>query len=168
MAPGPEGHDGCDALACARRGAADLGDVLHRASASLFTWKAGKLMNRSLLGLGLLLALVTTGCTSSAARSASTGIEAQSATSGGGPATARRESEADLEITRRIHDSVRRDPSLSTAARRVTIVTLGAVVTLRGNVTSNREREAIDRHARAVAGVQRIENTLSVHAAPRE
>ena len=53
-------------------------------------------------------------------------------------------------------------------ARNVTIITLGAVVTLRGNVTSNREREVVARHARAVAGVQRIDNVLSVRASPRE
>jgi hypothetical protein len=35
-------------------------------------------------------------------------------------------------------------------------------------VTSNRERDAIARHARQVAGVQRIENALSVRTSPHD
>jgi osmotically-inducible protein OsmY len=85
-----------------------------------------------------------------------------------GAGAASMESEMDLEITRQIHLAVRSDPSLSTAARRVTVVTLGAVVTLRGSVGSSRESEAIARHAREVSGVQRIENALSVRTSPRD
>jgi osmotically-inducible protein OsmY len=72
------------------------------------------------------------------------------------------ESAEDLEITRQIRAAVVGDSSLSVAARNVTIVTRDAVVTLRGNVTSNAERDAIDRHAHQVSGVQRVENMLSV------
>jgi hypothetical protein len=74
------------------------------------------------------------------------------------------ESAEDLEITRQIRAAVVGDSSLSVGARNVTIVTRGAVVSLRGNVTSNAERDAIDRHAHEVAGVHRVDNMLSVSA----
>lgn len=82
------------------------------------------------------------------------------------PPTAMDQSEApeDLEITRQIRAAVVGDSSLSVAARNVTIITRGAIVTLRGNVTSNAERETIDRHAHQVVGVERVENMLSVSA----
>jgi osmotically-inducible protein OsmY len=38
------------------------------------------------------------------------------------------------------------------------------VVTLRGDVRSNAEREAVERHAQHATGVERVENLLSVDA----
>lgn len=72
------------------------------------------------------------------------------------------ESAEDLEITRQIRAAVVRDSSLSFGARNVTIITSGAVVTLRGDVSSNEEREAIDRHAHEAPGVSRVDNMLVV------
>jgi hyperosmotically inducible protein len=80
------------------------------------------------------------------------------------PPTAAEQSETadDVEITRQIRVAVVGDSSLSFGARLCTIVTRDAVVTLRGDVASNDERDAIDRHAHAVTGVARVENLLAV------
>jgi osmotically-inducible protein OsmY len=68
----------------------------------------------------------------------------------------------DLEITREIRAAVVADSSLSFGARNCTIVTRDGVVTLRGDVSSNAERDAIDRHAHEAVGVDRVENLLAV------
>jgi osmotically-inducible protein OsmY len=68
----------------------------------------------------------------------------------------------DLEITQAIRVAVVGDDSLSFTARNCTIVTVAAVVTLRGDVNTADERAAIERHARAVDGVARVDNLLAV------
>jgi osmotically-inducible protein OsmY len=72
------------------------------------------------------------------------------------------ESAEDVEITRQIRVAVVGDSSLSFGARNCTIVTVGAVVTLRGEVGTDDERNAIDRHAHDVTGVRRVDNMLVV------
>ena len=74
------------------------------------------------------------------------------------------ESAEDVEITRQIRVAVVGDSSLSFGARNCTIVTIGAVVTLRGEVDTDDERNAIDRHAHEVTGVRRVDNMLVVTA----
>lgn len=71
------------------------------------------------------------------------------------------EDATDVEITRRIREAVVGDSSLSFGARNCVIVTQHGVVTLRGDVT-RAERDAIDRHAREVAGVTRVDDLLNV------
>ena len=70
--------------------------------------------------------------------------------------------ERDLEITQAIRVAVVGDDSLSFTARNCTIVTVDAVVTLRGDVNTAAESAAIERHAQAVDGVSRVDNLLSV------
>ena len=69
------------------------------------------------------------------------------------------EDSSDVEITRQIRAAVVGDSSLSFGARNCVIVTQHGVVTLRGDVT-RAERDAIDRHAREVAGVPRADDML--------
>ncbi len=71
-------------------------------------------------------------------------------------------SDDDLEITRQIRAAVFADSALSFGARNCTIITRGAVVTLRGDVSSNAERDAIDRHAHEAVGVRQVEDLLVV------
>lgn len=70
--------------------------------------------------------------------------------------------ERDLEITQAIRVAVVGDDTLSFTARNCTIVTVDAVVTLRGDVNTAAESATIERHAQAVAGVSRVDNLLSV------
>jgi osmotically-inducible protein OsmY len=77
-------------------------------------------------------------------------------------ASAQSDTTDDVEITRQIRVAVVGDSSLSFGARLCTIVTRDAIVTLRGDVATNDERDSIERHAHAVTGVMRVENLLSV------
>lgn len=54
------------------------------------------------------------------------------------------------------------DEALSYRATHVEIAARGAVVTLRGDVRSEAERQALERHARATAGVLTVRNELTV------
>ena len=56
------------------------------------------------------------------------------------------------------------DDSLSTTAKNVKIITNDGVVTLRGPVKSEHEKQAIAAKAQQVAGVQRVDNQLEVAA----
>lgn len=80
------------------------------------------------------------------------------------PPTAAEQSESgdDVEITRQIRVAVVGDSSLSFGARLCTIITRDRVVTLRGDVATGAERDAIDRHAHDVTGVVRVDDLLSV------
>jgi hypothetical protein len=69
---------------------------------------------------------------------------------------------SDLEITQQIRKKVIDDDGLSFNAKNVKIITVGGKVTLRGPVESAQERSAIESSARAVPGVEHIDNQLQV------
>lgn len=69
---------------------------------------------------------------------------------------------SDLEITQQIRKQVIDDDALSFNAKNVKIITVGGKVTLRGPVESFEERTAVERAARAVPGVARVDNQLEV------
>jgi osmotically-inducible protein OsmY len=71
-------------------------------------------------------------------------------------------SDRDIEITRRIRETVVDDSSLSFTARNVKIITVDGRVTLRGPVASQNERTSIEKKALAVAGEGRVVNELEV------
>lgn len=68
----------------------------------------------------------------------------------------------DLNITRRIRQSVMADKSLSTYAHNVKIVTVNGSVTLNGVVRSEDEKNAIEMKAESVAGKQQVTNDLKI------
>lgn len=72
------------------------------------------------------------------------------------------ENESDLTITKNIRQSLMDDNSLSTDAKNVKIITVNGVVTLRGPVNNDRERNEIARKARAIAGVKNVDNQLEI------
>jgi hyperosmotically inducible protein len=71
-------------------------------------------------------------------------------------------SDSDLEITRRIRETVVEDDSLSFTAKNVKIITVDGRVTLRGPVRSEAERATIEKKAVAVAGAGQVENQLEI------
>jgi hyperosmotically inducible periplasmic protein len=73
-------------------------------------------------------------------------------------------SKADLEITQAIRKAVTSDESISLNGRNVKIVTTGGVVTLRGPVEDESEKNDIASKAKSVAGVARVDNQLEVTA----
>ena len=69
---------------------------------------------------------------------------------------------SDTEVTRRIRKAVTSDDKLTAATKNVRIVTQDGRVTLRGNVPNDREKTAVESHAREVAGSTNVDNQLVV------
>jgi osmotically-inducible protein OsmY len=72
------------------------------------------------------------------------------------------ETEADRGISQNIRKAIMADESLSVTAKNIKIITVNGVVTLRGPVNSEQERDSIAEKARAVGGVQSVVNQLEV------
>jgi hyperosmotically inducible periplasmic protein len=68
---------------------------------------------------------------------------------------------ADIKMTADIRKMVVGDGSLSMMAKNVKIITAGGVVTLRGPVETDKEKAAIEAHAKQ-AGAKNITNELEV------
>jgi osmotically-inducible protein OsmY len=76
--------------------------------------------------------------------------------------TAQSESGPDIEISAAIRKAVVDDKALSVNAHNVKIMTSGGVVTLRGPVKSDAEKQSIEAKAKQVAGVTSVNNLLEV------
>lgn len=68
----------------------------------------------------------------------------------------------DLDISIEIRRELQADSSLSSSAKNVVINTTDGVVTLKGTVTNDIERDTVVLKARSVSGVNRVINQLSV------
>lgn len=68
----------------------------------------------------------------------------------------------DVDLTKRIRQSLIADKSLSTYAHNVKIVTLNGSVTLNGVVRSDEEKNAVEMKATAVAGKDKVTNDLKI------
>jgi hyperosmotically inducible periplasmic protein len=69
---------------------------------------------------------------------------------------------ADLDLTKRIRQSVMADKSLSTYAHNVKIVTINGHVTLNGVVRSEEEKGAVESKAANIAGGDKVTDELKV------
>lgn len=69
---------------------------------------------------------------------------------------------ADLIITKTIRRALMNDGALSNNGQNVKIITVERVVTLRGVVANNQEKERIEKAAKAVGNVSRVDNQLEV------
>jgi hyperosmotically inducible protein len=68
----------------------------------------------------------------------------------------------DIDMTKRIRQSVMADKTLSTYAHNVKIVTVNGGVTLMGVVRSDQERDTIAMKAAAIAGQDKVTNRLRI------
>jgi osmotically-inducible protein OsmY len=68
----------------------------------------------------------------------------------------------DIELTRLIRQEIVSDKSLSRSARNIKIITLSGIVTLRGPVDSQQEKQRIDVMVQKMAGVQKVDNQLEI------
>ncbi len=68
----------------------------------------------------------------------------------------------DVELTATIRKAITDDKEMSFNARNVKVITNEGVVTLRGPVADEGEKSAIERKAKSVAGVARVDNQLEV------
>jgi hypothetical protein len=71
-------------------------------------------------------------------------------------------SERDLEITQQIRQRITGANDFSTDAQNVQVIAQNSVVTLRGPVETDREKQAIAAIARETAGVTRVDDQLEV------
>jgi osmotically-inducible protein OsmY len=69
---------------------------------------------------------------------------------------------SDIDITQQIRKSVMKDKSLSTYAHNVKIIAQNGMVTLKGPVTSEEEKKAVEMKAAAVVGQDKVTNELEV------
>ena len=64
----------------------------------------------------------------------------------------------DTEITRQVRERIVQDGGLSTAAKNITIVTLGGRVTLKGAVATQTEKAKVESIAKTVSGAASVTN----------
>lgn len=76
--------------------------------------------------------------------------------------TDQNENQTDIRITADIRKAILADDAMSTNAENCKIITANGVVTLRGPVDSQAEKDSIETKAKAVAGVVRVDNQLEV------
>jgi len=73
-----------------------------------------------------------------------------------------KENPSDRDIAQQIRKSVMKDKSLSTYAHNVKIIAQNGLVTLKGPVTSDDEKKAIETKAAAVVGQDKVTSELEV------
>lgn len=71
---------------------------------------------------------------------------------------------ADIDLTAKVRQAVVKDDALSTNAKNVKIITVGGIVTLRGPVASQAEKDNIAAKAVQVAGAGKVVNQLEIKA----
>jgi hyperosmotically inducible periplasmic protein len=73
---------------------------------------------------------------------------------------------SDRDLARQIRRTIVKDDSLSTYAHNIKVIVKDGVVTLRGPVRSDEEKQAIEAKAVAIAGSRKVTNQLEV--APKQ
>jgi osmotically-inducible protein OsmY len=73
-----------------------------------------------------------------------------------------KENRSDLDITQQVRKAIMNDKSLSAYAHNVKVITQNGMVTLKGPVRSEDEKQAISAKAEEVAGAGKVTNQLDV------
>jgi len=73
-----------------------------------------------------------------------------------------KENNSDRELARQIRRALVQDKTLSTYAHNVKVVAQNGMVTLKGPVRSDRERQAIEAKAAEIAGADKVTNQIEV------
>jgi len=73
-----------------------------------------------------------------------------------------KESAADRELAKKIRKSIVGDSSLSTYAHNVKVIVRDGMVTLKGPVKSDDEKNAVGAKANDIAGADKVQNQLTV------
>lgn len=74
------------------------------------------------------------------------------------------ETSADRTVTQNVRQAIVSDNSLTALAKNIKIITKNGVVTLRGPVNTDREKQTIGNKVMQVPGVIRVDNQLEVSA----
>jgi hyperosmotically inducible protein len=80
----------------------------------------------------------------------------------GTTAQSQKENKADREMARQIRRAVVQDKALSTYAHNVKIISRNGMVTLKGPVRSDEDKQSIEAKAKAVAGEDKVDDQLEV------
>jgi hyperosmotically inducible protein len=75
-----------------------------------------------------------------------------------------RETTADRELAKKIRKSIAGDSSLSTYAHNVKVIVRDGMVTLKGPVKSEDEKNTVGAKANDIAGADKVQNELTVKA----
>ena len=81
------------------------------------------------------------------------------------PTTARQGAIRDGDITDQVLEAIKTDAALSEQARQVSVSTLNGVVTLKGDVPAQSDREIIHAKASRIPSVIRVDDLISVQPA---
>jgi len=81
---------------------------------------------------------------------------------GGQTADQQSQSKADLALAQKIRQAIVKDKTLSTNAHNCKVITRDGMVTLRGPVKSEQERNAVEKIATSVAGAGKVKSELVV------
>jgi len=73
-----------------------------------------------------------------------------------------KENQSDREMARKIRRSIVQDKSLSSYAHNVKIIAENGAVTLKGPVTSDAEKTAVEAKAAEIAGADKVNNQLEI------
>jgi hyperosmotically inducible protein len=73
-----------------------------------------------------------------------------------------KESQPDREVARKIRRSIVQDKTLSSYAHNVKVIAQNGMVTLKGPVRSDEEKNAVEAKAAEVAGADKVTNQLEV------
>ena len=73
-----------------------------------------------------------------------------------------KESQPDREVARKIRRSIVQDKTLSSYAHNVKVIAQNGMVTLKGPVLSDEEKNAVEAKAAEVAGADKVTNQLEV------
>ena len=71
---------------------------------------------------------------------------------------------SDVELAKKIRQSIMQDKSLSTYGHNVKVITNGGIVHLKGPVRSPEEKDSIGTKAAAIAGAENVKNDLTLQA----
>jgi len=80
----------------------------------------------------------------------------------GSTAEQQKENSSDREIARQIRRAIVQDKSLSTYAHNVKIISRNGMVTIKGPVRSDEEKQAIEAKAKQVVGESKVDDQLEV------
>ena len=80
----------------------------------------------------------------------------------GTTAQSQKENKADREMARQIRRAVVQDKALSPYAHNVKIISRNGMVTLKGPVRSDEDKQSIEAKAKAVAGEDKVDDQLEV------
>ena len=129
----------------------------HSKSRFWISWAA-----RDLILIGALGTIAMTGSSWRLAQPTPVAPDTVAAAQPASGANLQKQPDVDRELARKVRKAIVDDKSLSTYAHNITITARNGVVTLKGRVRSEEEKNAIDSKATEIAGASNVKDELAV------